>query len=327
MPGPLRVLPTNFSSVRSLILIPDDPFVDPTTAFPDFDNTSTNPNSVFANLVAHPQLSQETRSFTPAQLPFAYTQVYAGTGSYGPEQSSMSTIGHGLQQPVPDVSMANPGRGRQMASTYPSNRAVHGQEGRFSPYPTVGTSSRHRSTPAVPQMSGGSDEALFASMDMSQQNDPAWNAFGLSFASSSSLDSFGSTPLDFSLAPSTGAPYPSSLDPASVPASMTSDPFLPGASYPTSLDTPYPASTSAAPFPISRPHIATDAMRRLSRERRTRPAEYGCNVCGATFTAKHNLRNHLRSHEGRRDFVCAVCQATFINPGVRDRHQSKCTGA
>ncbi|KAL1687759.1 hypothetical protein GGG16DRAFT_61431 [Schizophyllum commune] len=326
MPRLLQIVLLAFRSFfQSLIASLDDPLDDPALAFPDFD-LGTNPDSAFMNTNTQSQSTSGARSSPlPGQMPLASTQMHLGTASYGSEQFNMSDTGYSAQPSASDMSGADLGRGRQLPSTSASGPASYGQEGRFSPYPAMGpSSSRRRVIPTASPM----PDAYMSGMGISQANDPTWNALDPSFVSSSSFESYTGFPIDTSTDLPTSALYPSSLDPASASTtSATDDPYPFGASYPTSFDAPYAASSSVAPFPISRPHIATDAMRRLSLERRTRPAEYGCNVCGATFTARHNLRNHLRSHEGRRDFVCAVCQATFINPGVRDRHQAKCTGA
>ncbi|KAL1752314.1 hypothetical protein FB107DRAFT_220150, partial [Schizophyllum commune] len=300
-----------------LIASLDGPFNDPAHAFPNFD-MNIDPDSAVMDTNTQFQSTSGARSSPlPGQMPLASTQMHLGTAPYGSEQFNMPDTGYSAQPSASGMSGADLGRGRQLPSTSASGPASHGQEGRFSPYPAMGpSSSRRRNIPTAPPI------------PVSQASDPIWNALDPSFAFNSSFDSYTGFPIDTSTDLPTSAPYPSSRDPAfASTTSATDDPYPFGASYPTSFDAPYAASSCVAPFPISRPHIATDAMRRLSLERRTGPAEYGCNVCGATFTTRHNLRNHLRSHEGRRDFVCAVCQATFINPGVCARHQAKCTGA
>ncbi|KAK7468972.1 hypothetical protein VKT23_003471 [Stygiomarasmius scandens] len=57
------------------------------------------------------------------------------------------------------------------------------------------------------------------------------------------------------------------------------------------------------------PRIGTEATRRSSFQRRKRPAKYGCTVpgCGQDFTAIHNLRNHMNSHNGIKPYKCNVC--------------------
>ena len=51
---------------------------------------------------------------------------------------------------------------------------------------------------------------------------------------------------------------------------------------------------------------------------------FDCGKCDATFTRKHNLKIHMRSHDApnERKFVCATCGKGFARQGDRTRHQS-----
>ncbi|KAJ7476142.1 hypothetical protein FB451DRAFT_1088199, partial [Mycena latifolia] len=73
--------------------------------------------------------------------------------------------------------------------------------------------------------------------------------------------------------------------------------------------------------------VATFAGRRAANTRRkdkTTPGAYKCDVCGADFTAKHNLKNHQNSHIGLRNYACSTCGQVFGTSGVQKRHERKC---
>ncbi|PBK75928.1 hypothetical protein ARMSODRAFT_415919 [Armillaria solidipes] len=85
--------------------------------------------------------------------------------------------------------------------------------------------------------------------------------------------------------------------------------------------------TDASLSPTSyREQVASDAVARASQSRRTNAANYTCPECHQTFTAKHNLNNHLNSHYGVRNFHCLVpdCDKAFGTSHVRRRHMIKC---
>lgn len=81
-----------------------------------------------------------------------------------------------------------------------------------------------------------------------------------------------------------------------------------------------------ASLPPYRGQVASDAVARASQSRRTNAANYTCPECHQTFTAKHNLNNHLNSHYGVRNFHCGVpnCNKSFGTSHVRRRHMIKC---
>ncbi|KAK0446201.1 hypothetical protein EV421DRAFT_1792990 [Armillaria borealis] len=85
--------------------------------------------------------------------------------------------------------------------------------------------------------------------------------------------------------------------------------------------------TDASLSPTSyREQVASDAVARASQSRRTNAANYTCSECHQTFTAKHNLNNHVNSHYGVRNFHCQVpnCNKAFGTSHVRRRHMIKC---
>ena len=60
--------------------------------------------------------------------------------------------------------------------------------------------------------------------------------------------------------------------------------------------------------------------------RRTREPEkrFQCDDCSKMFTARHNLRSHVRTHTGERPFACTYCSKTFVRDSDNKRHQGKC---
>ncbi|KAJ7755502.1 hypothetical protein B0H16DRAFT_716205 [Mycena metata] len=73
--------------------------------------------------------------------------------------------------------------------------------------------------------------------------------------------------------------------------------------------------------------VATDATVIASKNRRREPTKRGkfiCHLCGNDFTAKHNLKNHVNSHNSVKDFGCKDCGQFFGTPHVLKRHRDKC---
>ncbi|KAL0564035.1 hypothetical protein V5O48_018023 [Marasmius crinis-equi] len=60
-----------------------------------------------------------------------------------------------------------------------------------------------------------------------------------------------------------------------------------------------------------------------SIKRRKRPALFSCSQpgCSASFTARHNLRNHTNSHMGLKLHKCRFCNKGFNTSHDLDRHQ------
>ncbi|KAJ3732437.1 hypothetical protein DFJ43DRAFT_310094 [Lentinula guzmanii] len=83
------------------------------------------------------------------------------------------------------------------------------------------------------------------------------------------------------------------------------------------------------PEPVSpKKQVASDALVTAATGRRKNEATFHCGVpgCKATFTAKHNLNNHLNSHFGIKSFRCPRCERDFGTPHVLRRHQTVCKG-
>ncbi|KAJ7888832.1 hypothetical protein B0H13DRAFT_2041903 [Mycena leptocephala] len=77
-----------------------------------------------------------------------------------------------------------------------------------------------------------------------------------------------------------------------------------------------------------RPVVATVAGRRASAARRkdkNNPGAFVCDICNADFTAKHNLRNHMNSHNLIKTFVCGICGESFGTKHTMKRHERKCS--
>jgi hypothetical protein len=50
-------------------------------------------------------------------------------------------------------------------------------------------------------------------------------------------------------------------------------------------------------------------------------ANIRCPICAKGFTRNHNLRNHLRTHNGEKPFACTTCSESFTRKSDRDRHE------
>ncbi|ESK84988.1 transcription factor containing a c2h2 zinc finger [Moniliophthora roreri MCA 2997] len=63
------------------------------------------------------------------------------------------------------------------------------------------------------------------------------------------------------------------------------------------------------------------------RKDRKSDGKYRCRgfgTCKATFTASHNLKNHIRSHRGERPFKCNFCPQRTVTRSDIKRHEKKC---
>ncbi|KAJ7757730.1 hypothetical protein DFH07DRAFT_819160 [Mycena maculata] len=98
----------------------------------------------------------------------------------------------------------------------------------------------------------------------------------------------------------------------------------------TSAFSSFPSSPSAsggASPTVLHPQVASSANLRASNSRRKKAALFRCIYypeCPATFTARHNLKNHVNSHAGIRPHRCPRCHHTFTTMAVMKRHLKKC---
>nr|XP_054760255.1 zinc finger protein 525-like isoform X1 [Lytechinus pictus] len=51
-----------------------------------------------------------------------------------------------------------------------------------------------------------------------------------------------------------------------------------------------------------------------------------CSICSKEFNRKHNLRRHMKFHEGKRPHACSFCNKTFVQKGDLRRHERSHTG-
>lgn len=110
------------------------------------------------------------------------------------------------------------------------------------------------------------------------------------------------------------------------PESGPSNPDTPSSPFPSS---PYSSDGMTPDLPLRHLQVASPAGVHAANLRRKRKAKFQCtytDVCQATFTTKHNLQNHLNSHEGRRPYACVSCGADFTTLNVKRRHEKNCKG-
>ncbi|KAJ7815392.1 hypothetical protein B0H13DRAFT_1664055, partial [Mycena leptocephala] len=62
------------------------------------------------------------------------------------------------------------------------------------------------------------------------------------------------------------------------------------------------------------------------RKDKTNPGPFVCDICGADFTAKHNLQSqyHQNSHNSVKAFKCETCEQVFTTNHILKRHVRKC---
>lgn len=75
--------------------------------------------------------------------------------------------------------------------------------------------------------------------------------------------------------------------------------------------------------------VASRAILQASTVRRKKSADFRCTYnpekCNATFTAKHNLTNHMNSHMGIKPHTCKYCGHGFTTSGTARRHEGQCS--
>ncbi|KIY64211.1 hypothetical protein CYLTODRAFT_108327 [Cylindrobasidium torrendii FP15055 ss-10] len=97
----------------------------------------------------------------------------------------------------------------------------------------------------------------------------------------------------------------------------------------SSLESPaaVPPSEASTLNQLSSPRSPTSPVgssvhRRVMESKRKKAALFNCTMegCAASFTGKHNLRNHLNSHMKIRPYKCAKCVADFGTRSDLNRH-------
>ncbi|KAJ6507756.1 hypothetical protein C8R47DRAFT_1099464 [Mycena vitilis] len=87
-------------------------------------------------------------------------------------------------------------------------------------------------------------------------------------------------------------------------------------------------STSSANTPELHPHskVSSPAGVHASNLRRKKKARFFCERpgCGQSFTAQHNLDNHMNSHDGIKPYECRSCKAAYTTRGTKNRHERRC---
>jgi hypothetical protein len=78
--------------------------------------------------------------------------------------------------------------------------------------------------------------------------------------------------------------------------------------------------------PSFKAEVASKKIRTASSARRINAALFACPLpgCPSTFTARHNLNNHINSHNKYRPHRC-MCGMSFTTQGVLNRHRKRCS--
>ncbi|KAJ7679169.1 hypothetical protein DFH06DRAFT_1465343 [Mycena polygramma] len=79
--------------------------------------------------------------------------------------------------------------------------------------------------------------------------------------------------------------------------------------------------------PAFKAEVASKKIRQASTKRRMNEAAFACPLpsCSSTFTARHNLINHINSHNKHRPYRCSLCTMAFTTQGVLNRHLKRCS--
>jgi hypothetical protein len=51
-------------------------------------------------------------------------------------------------------------------------------------------------------------------------------------------------------------------------------------------------------------------------------SEWPCGVCSKVFRKKFNLKSHMATHSGKREFCCGICKRAFARESDRIRHET-----
>ncbi|KAM6490615.1 hypothetical protein JOM56_013958 [Amanita muscaria] len=106
-----------------------------------------------------------------------------------------------------------------------------------------------------------------------------------------------------------------------------------GATGLTTTDQSAQSPSAAGPLVINlqadlKPVVSSQFQRAAGKRRKE--GIYKCpfrNVgCNATFTAPHNLRYHVNSHQGLKPYKCGKCLYATTSPATMKRHQLNCKG-
>lgn len=80
--------------------------------------------------------------------------------------------------------------------------------------------------------------------------------------------------------------------------------------------------------PMNQNNVETNAVREAAKSRRKTSASFYCELCGADFTAAHNLQYHRNKHDDRRPYPCAHrhrgCDYSAAAPSTAARHSGTC---
>ncbi|CAK5268174.1 unnamed protein product, partial [Mycena citricolor] len=108
--------------------------------------------------------------------------------------------------------------------------------------------------------------------------------------------------------------------------------FLPVGFTGTTATPPRPSAAAPASF-IASTHpgrssfvkaiVGSAAHIKAAWKRRKVAARFECPVCQQSFTAQHNLNNHLDAHIGARRY-CPYCKRTYATVSNLKRHLKKC---
>ncbi|KAJ7067249.1 hypothetical protein C8F01DRAFT_1120751 [Mycena amicta] len=115
--------------------------------------------------------------------------------------------------------------------------------------------------------------------------------------------------------------------PAASPANIHLSPYTP-AGPSSSPSSPFGRYAEPQPaWPANHP-VVSAANIQASTKRRKKEALFACDRpgCGQTFTANHNLKNHINVHDSIKPHRCEGCDYSARTLDVLKRHQRQCSG-